>query len=62
MVLKISCAKFGQNQPKPGWFLPPPGLPSKKILAHYVLNEKIHIGIYIYANFHGDRSNGVEVH
>ena len=61
MILKISCAKFGQDQPQPGWFFPPPGAPLKNnkiILAHYVLNEKIHI----YANFHGDGSNGVDVH
>ena len=61
MILKISCAKFGQDQPKPAWFLPPLGPPPKKykiILAHYDLNENIHI----YANFQGDLSNGVEVH
>ena len=46
MILKISCAKFGQDQPKPVWFFPfldPPLKNNKTILGHYVHNEK-----YIY--------------
>ena len=35
MLLKISYAKFGQDQPNPGWFLPHPGPPLDPPLKEY---------------------------